>query len=109
MANKSIVDPATSIRLTIGVYGWSMEKTLAGAKTTTIEGPTWQLEDAVVDADMVANGKPLTCVQLDSGTKTYSFGHALASKEKDWVAREINEWLEQNSDAISKAGQAIVR
>jgi hypothetical protein len=109
MANKSIVDPATSVRLTVGVYGWSMEKTLAGAKTKTIEGPTWQLEDAVVGADIEVNGKPLTCVQLDTGAKTYSFGHALSSKEKDWIAMEINEWLELNSDEIGRAGQVIVR
>jgi hypothetical protein len=107
MANKSIIDPATAVRLTIGVYGWSLEKTVLGSKTQTLEGPTWQLDEAVVDADMVVNGKPLTCIHLDSGVQVHSFGHALTTKEKEWVVMEINEWLKENDEEIIKAAQVI--
>ena len=107
MANKSVIDPATALRLTIGVYAWSLEKTVLGANTQTIEGPTWQLEEAEVNADMVVNGKPLTCIQLKAGSKTYNFGHALSTKEKEWIVLEINEWLHLNDEEITEAAGVI--
>lgn len=101
MANKSIIDPATAVQLKIGVHGWSLEKKLLGSKTVAVgEGPTWQLNEAVVDSDMEVNGKPLTSVQLHSVSQHYSFGHALKTKEKEFVAREINEWLKRNDEEI---------
>ena len=103
MANKSVIDPATALRLTLGVYAWSLEKKILGSNTQTIEGPTWQLEEAEVNSDMVVNGKPLTCIQLKAGSIPYDFGHALSTKEKEWIVLEINEWLHLNDEEITKA------
>lgn len=107
MANKSVIDPATTLRLTIGVYAWSLEKTVLRSKTKTMEGPTWQLEGAAINSDMVVNEKPLTCIQLKSGSKSFDFGHALTMKEKEWIVLEINEWLQNNDEAIAEAAGVI--
>jgi hypothetical protein len=107
MANKSVIDPATAVQLTIGVYGWELEKTLLGSKTQGTQGPTWQLEQAEVISDMEINGKPCTCVQFQSESHVHRFGHALTAKEKEWIVTEINEWLHENHEEIKEAARII--
>jgi hypothetical protein len=103
MANQSLIEPNTTTQLTLGIYSWSLEKSLLGTHRIVAEGPTWQLDQARVDSEMEINGKPLTSIMLQSGTNVYSFGHGLTDKEKDWVALEINEWLKEHDTEINKA------
>ena len=107
MAKKTVIDPALALQITVGVYAWSLEKRLLGSKTQTFEGPTWELEAAAVNSDMVVNGKALTCIQLRSGSRTFEFGHSLTMKEKEWIVLEINEWLESNEEEIRRAARTI--
>lgn len=107
MANKSVIDPATAVQLTIGVYGWSLDKTLLGSKAQETQGSTWQLEQAQVICDMEINGKPCTCIQFQSGSHVHRFGHALTAREKEWIVTEINEWLQENHEEIKKAARII--
>jgi eukaryotic-like serine/threonine-protein kinase len=107
MANKSVIDPVTAVQLTIGVFGWSLDKTLLGSKTRETQGPTWQLEEAQIICDMEINGKPCTCIQFQSGLHLHRFGHALTTREKEWIVTEINEWLQENHEDIKKAARII--
>jgi hypothetical protein len=68
----------------------------------TAEGAADDITGARVVTTVVVNGVPRTAVELVAGVNKYRFGEGLETVEQEWIASEINAFVEARSGAAPR-------
>eukprot|EP00962_Isochrysis_galbana_P003011 scaffold838_cov107-Isochrysis_galbana.AAC.2 len=105
VAKQAVVDPTSSVSISIGRFGWSVEQKVAGVAIRSRDGPTDELRGAGADVVAYVNGVPQTALRLYDGTGLISLGVSLSQDECDSLADEINRHLDEldgEEDGVAK-------
>lgn len=58
-----------------------------------VEGDPRDIDRAVLETEMYVNGRPVTALVINEGTRRHSFGGGLDPVEQEWLRDEINDFL----------------
>ena len=95
VVKTTVLDPSKATALSIGQYAWELKQTLpAGVAVSTAEGATDELSNASVEVAATVNGVPTYVMRLLGGGKGYGIGEGLSEAELEWIAAEVNEYLD---------------
>jgi len=97
VAKQAVVNPTSSLELSIGRFGWSLEQKCAGLAITTKDGATDDLRGAGADVGYV-NGVLYTALRLYEGSGAVLLGVSLSPEECESLAEEINSYLDEIDD-----------
>lgn len=99
---KSTVDQVsglTSLVISFGggekeVFYFGLSSKGAFGRQGFVEGDARDLDQVMVDTEMYVNGRPVTELALQEGTRRYSLGKGLDIVEQEWLRDEINDFLQ---------------
>lgn len=95
VAKQTVLDPAKATTFSIGEYAWDIKQTVPGGLTVSSEsGATEELRGANVDITGYVNGVPSFALNLLSGNAAFSIGDGLPVEELEWIADEVNMYLQ---------------
>jgi hypothetical protein len=95
VAKQAVVDPTSSVSISIGRFGWSVEQKVAGVSIWSRDGQTEELRGAGVEVVAYVNGVPQTALRLYDRSGAISLGVSLSPDECDSLAEEINRHLDE--------------
>lgn len=101
VAKQAVVDPTTSVTLSVGQFAWRLEKKVAGFDVKRFEGATKDLRGAGAEVVAYVNGVPQTALKMYDSAEAVSLGISLAPEECESLADEINRYLDELDAAQS--------
>ena len=85
---------ATRLELDAATSAYALAVTATGMRTSEKTGDLLDVRGAAIRADSVTNGRPDYALRLEIGAEPVTFGRGLQEVELEYVAGEINEFLD---------------
>mmetsp|Transcript_20380 Transcript_20380/g.26420 ORF Transcript_20380/g.26420 Transcript_20380/m.26420 type:complete len:268 (+) Transcript_20380:90-893(+) len=92
LASDTLIDPATSTKITIGIYAFEITTYFLGKTIRQIVGSTEDLSQAILITDGYINGEPVTSIRLIEGVNQHRIA-GLAPIEIEWLCSLINDQI----------------
>lgn len=94
---------ATRLELDAATSAYALAVTATGMRTSEKTGDLLDVRGAAIRADSVTNGRPDYALRLEIGAEPVTFGRGLQEVELEYVAGEINEFLDASRGLAAAA------
>jgi hypothetical protein len=94
---------ATRLELDAATSAYALAVTATGMRSSEKKGDLLDVRGAAIRADSVTNGRPDYALRLEIGAEPVTFGRGLQEVELEYVAGEINEFLDASRGLAAAA------
>jgi serine/threonine protein kinase len=94
---------ATRLELDAATSAYALAVTATGMRSSEKKGDLLDVRGVAIRADSVTNGRPDYALRLEIGAEPVTFGRGLQEVELEYVAGEINEFLDASRGLAAAA------